>query len=918
MIPKGQLELILTLSSFFLFLLVIFLKHLYKNVFDFMHMIFEFLLGLIIGILTIPIFLIIAPGPPSVINKKQVLRSGNELSSNQTSIILKSLHVCKDLYWLNILISRFWHEIAESQAQAYRLRSYISKYFEVISNTGIIKNIVVDDVYMDKEAPMIESIRVLTLDECERLLKGYSKGQGKKVSDVKSICENIFKNVNTLLKVNYEGSIRINMRIDLFNNFSFCMDVYIKKIKGDVLMRLPSLDYNTRIDYTFLSSPEIEIAIEAGVSLNEGKAYFKESISKFVRRSVKYAIFRMLVYPSFGTLVLPLIVPTFKKYEHQIEKITTESSKEILANIKDKLSLFLSMDYKIIESVGGITTRRNNYLINEKDKITCSHCVIPENSIPFLNVENTKNYIYEGLTIKESKIMNLIYDLTIFKDVIHSFREVKTVHNFNQTASLIEIYFNNEEPFVFLRMVHKDTIYFQRNDVENPDFMIFRISNKELMIYNFSTTKYFTMTKKRMGRLMRKFEPKTTSTVDSLYKLLKMPKEAYKYFRSTKIENKCPSEYVEDVSSLTIDVEQPDLLNIFEKYTTKPELLKLFKFYLFDSPPEVITKILTDEVRLRLVTEHTKIFRLINEYEQYKSMAVENCDPGGEDFIVHTYRKGNTIMDILNNKKIIFVVERSQPVSKKLSLYRNISVQDVAKEKRPKTINFGSTVEKTCLNIYVEDNLEINPKNYFLESIHTRLKHQEYFDISKKQDFEQVEVTKEIRRDFYGEKGGIYIEFKTQHQDDFRFTLYSSSQKRNILDIQKIITSQPFVMVLPIYESDILSMKLFPKYCRNNYLEMKIVNLPVCFSKESLIDCSIGLSRNQKFIFPTIGSHNYIIFWEKEKDEQVVGMIESPFTRVPIEGNGSFRTDNMKYSIVYKNKGRKKRNIKIFMGSTMN
>ncbi|KAF9763590.1 hypothetical protein NGRA_1182 [Nosema granulosis] len=892
-------------------------------------MILEFFLGLAIGILTIPLILILLPGSSwGLVSKHK--NKPFKLSANQTSMIRKSLHVCTDLHWLNVLISRFWHEIADSQAQAYRIKSYISKYFEVFSNTGIIKNIVIDDVFIDKEAPIVESIRVLSNEECAKILSsgGVVKDSNNILPNEETLLnEEIFRNVNTLLKIDYEGSIRINMRIDLFNKFSFRLDVFVRKIKGDILMRLPSLDYNTRLEYTFVKTPEIEISIEAGVSRNEGKAYFKDSISNFVRRSIKYTILRLFVYPSFSTLVLPLVVPAFKKHDHKIEKISVETCEDSLSHIKDTLSLFLSMDYKIVEVFEGITVRRNNYLINEVDKVTCTHFPIPENN----PLETSKNYIYEGLSIKESKFMNLIYDLSILKDVVSSFRGAHTVHNFNQTSSLVEI-FLNKTPLEYIRIVSRDTIYFQRNDVDNPEFLIFRISNKEIYIYTFGSSINFT--KKRILKLLKKFDGQA-STVGSLYKVGTLYKVAslYNFFKkSTKYAY--TNNYVEDVSSLTVEEEQPALLKVFEKYTCR-NLLGLEKYYFFDASPTLILRTLSEEIRLRLVAENTKIFRS-KEYSKYKSLAIENCDQDGEDFIMHTYTTGNKIMDIINGKKILFVVEEDATVNNKVSLYtnrnpdiglytgnndtRNTIDSNKIRNTKEKKINFNS--KRSRLNIFVEEGFKITFKNYFLESIHTRLRQQEFFDITEKRDYEQVEMSKEtrrdeIRRDFYGDRGGVYIEFKTQVPDDFRFVLHSSAQKKNVLDIQKVITTKPFKMVLPIYEADILAMKLFPKYKKNDFVELKIVNLPVSFTKESLIDCNIGLGSNQKFSFPTMGSQNFIIFWEKENDSSISGIIESPITQVPITGNGSIRTDNMKYSIIYKNKGKKKRNIKIYMGSTM-
>ncbi|EOB11329.1 hypothetical protein NBO_1283g0001 [Nosema bombycis CQ1] len=112
--------------------------------------------------------------------------------------------------------------------------------------------------------------------------------------------ENIFNNVNTLLKIKYEGQIIIKMKIYPFNNFTFNINVHITKVEGQVLLRLPSLDNNSKIEYTFISQPKIDISVDAGLSRNEGKQYLKTSLSNFIRRTIRFFIYKFFVYPSFN------------------------------------------------------------------------------------------------------------------------------------------------------------------------------------------------------------------------------------------------------------------------------------------------------------------------------------------------------------------------------------------------------------------------------------------------------------------------------------------------------------------------------------------------------------------------------------------------------------------------------------------
>ncbi|EOB13925.1 hypothetical protein NBO_52g0016 [Nosema bombycis CQ1] len=230
---------------------------------------------------------------------------------------------------------------------------------------------------------------------------------------------------------------------------------------------------------------------------------------------------------------------------------------------------------------------------------------------------------------------------------------------------------------------------------------------------------------------------------------------------------------------------------------------------------------------------------------------------------------------------------------------------------RPFTHDINPTLNcKSRLKIYSDTEYG---KNYLLESIHTRLRHQELLCFIQNYEFTKIEISKSIKRSFCGDTGGVFIEFRTLEPDDFRLILLEQS-KKVFLDIHKIITTRPFVLVLPISN---FTLKLYPKYKINNFLELKMVNLPYKYANESLINCDIGLNRNQKFLFPFLVSDNrndLIIYWEKQ--ESVSGYLRNKETTVEIKGNGNIRADEGEYSIVYKNNGKKKRNIKIFMGCT--
>ncbi|WUR02813.1 SMP-LTD domain-containing protein [Vairimorpha necatrix] len=926
----------------------------------------QLFIGIILGIILV--FFIIAFYPSRNFykrnNKEFILKtaSKNNLDKEQADLILASLHQCRDLYWLNVLLLKFWVELSNSSAQAYRFKKMIKKTLDDIPGTGIIRFIEVLNIDIGNKGPIIQNIRIVDREDVENIFKNAEKNISDMTKKFYSfylnkdnsvncakVYEEIFENVHTVMSVLFKGSIKIDLKITFPKNLILHTNVFINEIEGDILLRFPSINHSTRLEYTFLTNPIIKMKIDGGVSKGESEEYFKGAISRFLHRTVRFSILKTLVYPSFNSIYLPLIVPNISQFEHKIEKVTVENHQHIY-KISDSISILLALDYKIIEVVNDITLKCNNNLLNDNEKIHCAKFSIPESALNSSHFTKDKNFIYENLTIKESKIMNQFYDLSIFKNVISSFRSLNTIHNFNGTSSLVELIFL-EKNFEFIRIVQNDMIIFQRNDEQNPDFIVFCIRDKSLFIYSYITNSTLKMTKSRICKLKKKLEKKVSKKI-SINKIFQYSKKAMYFWKSKKEESSL--EYVDDVKNILEIEKTDDFINKFEKILDAPICSKPNISYKFSCAPNIIFDlILQDEIRVKFFSDQIKIFRVINENDRYKKIAIESRDDHNDDFILHTFNSKNTVYDVIDNKKIIYeVVENNEDQIKINEIKSSVFTNDYGIEKRgynnpvlitypnlkgnvsEEDLNYNKnskimfldadatrspsfkTPSKTILNIYIDEGISYTPGNQLYESIYTRIMHQSIINLTSRSSYERLELKKELRKDFYGGIGGVYLEFKTNVTDDFIFTLYSTTLKKNILKIQKLITSKLVKMIIPILEEDILLLKLVPKFQNNKTIDIKVVNLPDEYHKESLIDCHIGLSNKGTFTFPINGSQDSIIFWEKDKEDTIKGQIESPYTKVPILGNGTMRTDKMNYKMIYKNNGIKCREIKIFMGVT--
>lgn len=967
-----------------------------------------FIIGFTIGLLFFPLMYYLSPRIVVEINQRKMLKINNknkdiELTDGQAMALVKSMHKCTDVHWLNAIIQRFYLELSRSYATESRMRMTILKKFEALKANGYIKNVEITGIFLGKEAPYVESIQIVSerdvkkmvlngdynisdmKDEEEKLrkleneiregleleheifrretggiiddepnetIRGHEFGFGKELGhldgderfgldcsvdaskfsgespeknearktanpDKVMLSREVFDRLQILANVNYKGGIRIALNLELPKKITVKVSVFVNGFHGDTLMRLPSNDYDTRCEYCFLSNPNLIIRIESGICNATGRLYFRKSISGFLERYIKQLMLKTMVYPSWNTQYLPFVIPSIRNITHNIEKVTPENHSTLVPRIVADILLYSSMDYRITAVKDGVVYRRINYFVNGDGRILYAHFSIPKTSLRTSHFAS-RNLFFRGLTVQESKIMNQFYDWTVFLGIISSFRELWVKANFGN-MSLVKLVFENSQ-YEFIRLVVGNSLIFQRNDPESPEFLVFKISDEVLHIYQYITTDQLLINKRRINKLRRKFDlkPATTLGLVSLCKLMRFSKRtALSYFKETAL---CPEEQPDESKLMENkdEIEKTELVEIFEDikksidsgdYVSKKICSK--------ASLETIYRVLAqDDVRIKLFSEECNIYTVVNETENIRSIVVENkascleknCmgpsvqawkETGNfemsvrtqNDFVVHSYFGAALIIDLrIHDLREVFI-------------YRIIPMEENSYGYRSKII------------LLYSNTANITFPNYFIEAFQLRIRQDEYLSIAESLPYETSLLEREFRKEVYVAKGAIYIEFYTEISDDYSFILHSANNGGVAYDIYKVITSRRARIILPVLEErDVMTVIITPKFGRNRYISHKFISLPGQFHTETLIDCNIGLSKNMKFYCPITGNTDCVIFWEKEGDEDIKAYIEDDETRVVIAGNGSMRTDNKRYQICYKNKGEKKREIRIFVG----
>jgi hypothetical protein len=897
-----------------------------------------------------------------------------KITDGQSSAIIKSLHKCLDVHWFNVLVQRFYHELSKSYTAEHRVKMYIHKKFEALLRSGYIRRISVTEVSLGREAPYVKSIQLLTnseyrkitasrdivdsraMDTDETLLRLekeiqeslsldhsiFSKSTGgltemderaegcdgagrgsccertagspdplwmaessMAAMDRDALVREAYERCQYLVGVEYNGSIRIVMEIELPKKIVVNTTVSINGFNAEAIFRLPAESYATRLEFCFLSDPRFAIVAESGISNANGKLLFRRSISNLIERYIRHLLIRAAVYPSWLMQYLPVVLPSFKNVTHRIKKITKENHAEQLRSITENILLFVSMDYRILSVENNVVHRRINYFINEDGRIFCTHFLIPEISLKTSHF-GTRNFIFKDLTLQENKIMNQLYDWSVFHRVISSFRELKTKVKLSGSSSLVRLVFD-ESSYEFLRIKTENAVIFQRNDEDNPDFIVFKIADRMLYIYQYVRTEQYHLTGRRVEKLVRKLElkPFTTLGSASLYSIFKFSKTAAsKCFRGRRMEESGSAEEEAEMHESMVSTE---LVDIFSEIKTKlDEEDFVSKKMCSKASPEDLYKVLcNDEVRVKLFSEECNIYAVIAEADNIRSIVVENREassggdhaagagdgeavPSKSDFVVHSYFEPNLIIDLqLQNDRNIFV-------------YRVMQMEDSYKYKSKVVLLYPKSKD-------------IAFPNYFVEALQLRLRQNEYMRLVEQMPYETYVMNKEFRRVVPAVEGAAYIEFHTQTPDDFNLKLQDDSTGEVLYGIYKVITSRRARIVFPCGGCD-LRITLTPKFNRNRMVRYKTMPLPGEFAGEVLVDCSIGLSKNMKFYCPVMGNTDSVIFWEKSRDEEVKGYIEDSQTKIVVTGNGAMRADNREYCLCYKNKGEKKREIKVFVG----
>lgn len=387
------------------------------------------------------------------------------ISSNQSSIIEASQHVCTDVAWFNLLMQRLWVELSVSYAHKDRMCRGLMRRMASMRTKRILSDLVIEDIKISPEAPVIGNVRVIDDEQCALLMKKMKKGKNarRKIDeliesnltvlkdelnryfDERSACIDhasiqgtvredadtlsdsflelngtkdetfVFDRVHTILDVEYNGETKFFLTVNLLKKLKVNAVCTLGKFSGKVLCNIPSISSNTRWELSFLSDPQFTVTVKAFLSTTTGEnIYFEGVVSSILKKVLKYGLMTKMLFPNFYQFPLPMVSPSLKFVNHSVPIFSNADYQSWCKDVANKIRLYMTMNYKAIKRRAHyILLRNSSYINNSTDRIYLTELIFDKDAVRSIlsdrygNGSETGNAVVcDGKRVVQSSVAN--------------------------------------------------------------------------------------------------------------------------------------------------------------------------------------------------------------------------------------------------------------------------------------------------------------------------------------------------------------------------------------------------------------------------------------------------------------------------------------------------------------------------------
>lgn len=939
---------------------------------------FTLWVGFLLGCIFFPIMYAIIPsmfGPKRVKNSHpRPVKTPLPISETLKTEISKSMISTDNLAWINVILQRMYFDMIKNYCFEYKIRQNIMRSFGSLVGDVVVKNIRITDVVFGCEAPYLKNIRLITPEEYNMVISGEdlnldlqssTNGNTPESCTVKQkianyICRNgsfaardsstiNFSSLNgtqttnaseipdatlndglaipaennvsqhpeareDILKVNptlyiddtkakemysnatfmgnmeYNGTIQMMFEVEVQMGLYMNSVVTIKKLASDFLFRIPALGYNTRYEICLINTPNLDIDVSSGLITGD-RLYFQAVISSFLTNVITNSFKRMFFYPAWFQGILPFVA-SGKLPEFIPRPVIAENLEAAMPDF-EKILLAINSDQKVVETKDGITRRKTYSLLNGVACVNSWSFKVPKSASVNRGGRHT---IYEGLNLYESKILSSFEKLEMLRLVVPSIMDVAVIAK-NRRVALLKITMDGYV-MELVRLIHKNNLLFFRNNSKYSEFLVLKIQDGEFISYSFSThSSDIFLNTKRVINLRALIENKPSPTAEEL-------------------EDNSDTESIMEIETLFKNAISIDTIAFKKFEMTLPIPNKAFRDFLMD-----------DALRIKNIHQSAKLVSIHNQNEKIKAIIIEypsenNCS-GREFTKIYSLFEKRYLIDLCPDHNIVLLYRlkgknvngsdgenESSEISNE-SLFDSVPGVESVGDKigTTKLQNSKEQPETTTLAIVYKSDAYVQFPNFFIEMLKTKACFNKYFEVASQTKYEQYR--QELKIESYVKKGTIFFQFTTEIEDDFSLLIFSCKKQRVIFEIYKIISSKMFVLIYPV-DNDYIRLTLVPKYGKNIFIDYKFIN----FEKTSdvYLESRVGLNCKNKIKIKMQGAPTHMIFWEKSFDVPLKSYIQDSEDKTELGECGVLRTEAREYILIFKNEGKKRRDIDILAG----
>ncbi|KAI5147954.1 hypothetical protein ENBRE01_0014 [Enteropsectra breve] len=818
----------------------------------------------------------------------------NKLSDKLMKNIAASLHPCRDTAWINIIMQRIWAEMSSNETYRRKAAISIEKSFGALLESGYIKEVSVTDLKLGQEAPYITNIRILTRGEQNEIsasrntkktsmskLKRYLlRALGGKTTSKKCEGKNVDpKNEGEHAISFYECTDHLKANEDLYREKSD--DTSISSLHEEAHLQdlCPAHFENIFENATFI----------ADVHYNGGY-----SVDTSIRLSKKLSIYSKLKINGFAEKML-LRVPALEsstRYEYCfLDNPAMDISISSQINGGKNNGFLVQSVNKLIKMALGYSF--TNYMVypkwyqycfgfvSSKDLLHNNIKIGPENIdyishsalelISFTGNDFKLAKRHDGVALKKASC-SLNGEDNFFSATIY-FSELENDACSPNTKIAVRNYFTDKNSFprIFSKLQGASLLY------GKDDFSIFKvtIANTEIeftrailqgyvvLQCNQDESSDFIVCKICQDHIVLFYKLSENQNYSyDLGEVLLLKHELQKHIKTHILVEEASAESSSSHAHLLID-------NILEYMSFKPEFV-CTKSIAFDYQLKLLRDCLFDHhLRFKMVNGVGRASALQTVMENCVLFQLEDAD-GNNSAALPTYMYGyhdeQHYIDATQDGKSFFVYQ--------------------AKEH-----GCGSALHITFPVLQRAEFL-----SRFVSELEFKLRLASIFDSIAV--VSQFSALKGLRKELKVGSGSLYINFDAEMPCSIRLKIFSCKYKRIVYDIKHIAGNGSFQALIPT-QSDFLKIYMQPIFPAAKNIGYKLEAIPS--SHEMYINTNIKIRRKSKQVFPIKGFPSFTVHWNVHSINSFAVYLLDLDSKVQIESNGIFNTENKEYWFVIKN-----------------